>query len=63
MAKKTFVKKVAEEPAILLDESITAAQNINKNIQNAPALKKGRTTGTAWGQDLLPEHQTTTHQA
>ena len=40
MAKKTFVKKVAEEPAILLDESIIAAQNINKNINATSVVKK-----------------------
>lgn len=42
MSKKTFAKKVAEEPAKLLDDSITAAQKVNENIKSAPVVKKAK---------------------
>lgn len=42
MGKKTLVEKVAEEPAKLLDQSITAAQKVNKNIKSAPVIKKAK---------------------
>lgn len=42
MSKKTLVEKVAEEPARILDESITAAQKVNRNIKSAPVVKKAK---------------------
>jgi len=42
MSKKPFVQKVAEEPAKILDNSITTAQKVNVNFQSTPVVKKAK---------------------
>lgn len=42
MGKKTLVEKVAEEPAKILDDSITAAQKVNKNIKSTKVVKRAK---------------------
>lgn len=42
MGKKTLVEKVAEEPAKILDDSINAAQRVNKNIRSTKVVKKAK---------------------
>jgi NRAMP (natural resistance-associated macrophage protein)-like metal ion transporter len=42
MSKKTLAEKVAEEPAKILDNSITAAQKVNKNIKSTKIVKRAK---------------------
>lgn len=42
MAKKTLAEKVAEEPAKILDNSIVAAQKVNKNIKSTKIIKRAK---------------------